>query len=213
MGRAGHVQKKRTKHLAAAAWIAVAVVAAGLIFTNAAVLFQPGKTIVNAQEARETGADCILVLGARVDGGVPGAILQSRLETGVELYRLGAAPKLFLTGDGGQHRYDEVDAMRKYALDAGVRAQDIVVDDEGFDTYSSIYRAKSVFGFASAIIVTQPYHLPRALYIAHELGLAAFGVETKNEAEGQWFRDLREIAARAKDWAVCILKPAPKQFG
>jgi len=212
LGRARHAQKKPAPKWVVAAWIAAAVIAAGLIFTNASILFQPGQTIISGQEAQGTGSDCILVLGARVDGDVPSAVLRRRLETGVELYRLGAAPILFLTGDGGQHRYDEVSVMLAYALDAGVPAQDIVTDREGFDTYSSIYRAKSAFGFESPLVVTQSYHLPRALYIAHALGVTAVGAKAQSQAEGQWFRDLREIAARAKDYVVCLVKPGPKTF-
>jgi SanA protein len=139
-------------------------------------------------------------------------ILENRLKTGVELYRQGAAPKLLLTGDGGRHRYDEVSVMQQYALDAGVPAKDIILDRDGFDTYSSIYRAKAVYDMTSVLIVTQSYHMPRALFDARALGLQALGAQAQGQAEEQWLRDLREVAARAKDYVVCIFKPVPVQY-
>ena len=212
MGKARHARKKTVKKWAVAIWIIVALFVAGMAWANAAVLFLSGNDIVSVQEARDAGADCILVLGARVDGKAPSAILEKRLECGVELYFEGAAPKLLLTGDGGQHRYDEVSVMQQYALDAGVPGEDILLDSEGYDTYSSLCRARDVLGIQNIFIVTQGYHMDRALYIAKMIGLDARGVTAEGQAEGQWFRSLREVIARAKDYAVCIIKPAPTEF-
>lgn len=212
MSRARHARKKPVKKWAVVIWIVAVLFAAGMIWTNAAVLFLSKNDVVSVQEAQNRGADCILVLGARVDGDVPGTILKRRLERGVELYFEGAAPKLLLTGDGGQHRYDEVSVMQRYALDAGVPGEDILLDREGFDTYSSLRRAGDVFGIQNVLIVTQSYHMDRALYIAGMMGLDARGVTAESQAEGQWFRNLREVIARAKDYVICIFKPLPTQF-
>ena len=212
MGRARHARKKAIKKWIVVIWIVAFLFAAGMIWTNTAMLISSKNDIVSAQEAQSSGAEGILVLGARVDGDVPGAILTRRLERGVELYFNGAAPKLLLTGDGGQHRYDEVSVMQRYALNAGVPAEDILLDREGFDTYSSLKRAKDVFGIQSVVIVTQNYHMDRALYIAGKMGMDARGVTAESQAEGQWFRNLREVAARVKDYIICIFKPSPTHF-
>jgi len=202
--KARHSTKKPHRKRIAALWILAALFAAGLAWTNIAVLYQPGQDTAGVRDEQGTEAECILVLGARVDGSAPSVILENRLLTGVELYRQGAAPKLLLTGDGGQRRYDEVSVMQQYALDAGVPAEDIVLDREGFNTYTSLTRAKDLYGIKSMIIVTQSYHMPRALYDARALGIEAKGAMAQGQAEEQWYRDLREIAARAKDYILCL---------
>ena len=122
------------------------------------------------------GADCILVLGCGVrDDGSPSPMLRDRMTTAVELYKSGAAPKLLVSGDHGRTGYDEVNVMRDFALKAGVPSEDIFMDHAGFSTYDSVYRAGEVFQVEKAVIVTQRYHLYRALYSAGRLGLEAVG--------------------------------------
>ncbi len=190
-------------------WIILAAAAACIAWANFAMLLSSEAYIISGQEPTKFDADCILVLGARVDGDIPSRILTNRLSCGVDLYRTGDAPILLLTGDGGENRYDEVSVMRRIALQSGVPEKDIVLDPRGFDTYESIYRAKEVYGVRRVLIVTQSYHLYRALYIARALGLEARGVAAEPLREGQLYRDLREVAARCKDFAACILKPQP----
>ena len=159
-------------------------------------------------------ADCILILGAGVKDGKPKPMLRDRLLTGIELYKSGAAEKIIMSGDHGRVDYDEVNVMRAFALEQGVRAEDIFLDHAGFSTYDSVYRAKNIFGAENIIIVSQKYHLYRALYIAESLGVKSAGVSADlNTYGGQLKRDIREIIARDKDFFKCIVKPEAEIMG
>lgn len=170
---------------------------------------------LTAQEASQiTDADCIMVLGCGVRGDSPTPLLADRLRRGVEIFQLGAAPKILMSGDHGQDDYDEVNVMKKYALDAGIAEACIFMDHAGFSTYESMYRAKEVFGVDKMIIVTQKYHLSRALFIANKLGIEAYGVASDYESfSGQLGRDSREVLARVKDLFTTIIKPKPTYLG
>ncbi len=188
-----------------------------LLFSiNAYVVHATAKRIVSSADGATIGdVDCILVLGCYVhENGQPSAMLSDRLQQSVELYQMGAAPKLIMSGDHGQATYDEVNAMKQYALDAGIPSQDVFMDHAGFSTYESLYRAKEIFQAKKILIVTQKYHLHRALYIADALGLEAYGVAADPcSYTGQFRRDLREILARNKDFFTSILKPEPTFLG
>lgn len=159
-------------------------------------------------------ADCILILGAGVKDGKPKPMLRDRLLTGIELYKSGAAKKIIMSGDHGRADYDEVNVMRAFALEQGVRAEDIFLDHAGFSTYDSVYRAKNIFGAENIIIVSQKYHLYRALYISEKLDVKAAGVSADlNTYGGQLKRDIREIIARDKDFFKCIVKPEAEIMG
>lgn len=168
-----------------------------------------------AAAAELTDADCILVLGCYVhDSGRPSDMLADRLRRGIELYRSGAAPKLLMSGDHGRKDYNEVRAMKLAAMEEGIPSEDIFMDHAGFSTYESIFRARDVFAAEKIILVTQKYHLYRALYVANALGLEAYGVAADDHTyAGQAYRELREILARNKDFATSILKPAPTYLG
>lgn len=159
--------------------------------------------------------DCILVLGCgvRADGS-PSDMLRDRLTRGVELYGLGAAPKLLMSGDHGRAEYDEVNTMKEFAMMAGVPSSDVFMDHAGFSTYESMYRAKEIFQAERIIIVTQEYHLYRALYTARALGLEAWGVGADYHTYvGQSVRDAREILARVKDFVMVLIRPEPTYLG
>jgi vancomycin permeability regulator SanA len=161
-------------------------------------------------------ADCILVLGCQVKAdGSPSHMLQDRLERAIALYNnQGIRTKLLMSGDHGQDSYNEVATMRQYALDRGVPSEDIFMDHAGFSTYESLYRAKYIFGAQKVIIVTQKYHLYRALYAAQALGIEAYGVASDYRTySGQAARDVREVLARVKDFVMCIFKPEPTYLG
>lgn len=159
-------------------------------------------------------ADCILILGAGVKDDKPKPMLRDRLLTGIELYKSGAAKKIIMSGDHGRADYDEVNVMRAFALEQGVRAEDIFLDHAGFSTYDSVYRAKNIFGAENIIIVSQKYHLYRALYISEKLDVKAAGVSADlNTYGGQLKRDIREIIARDKDFFKCIVKPEAEIMG
>jgi vancomycin permeability regulator SanA len=133
------------------------------------------------------------------------------LEKGISLYEQNTSNKLLVSGDHGQENYNEVSVMKQYAIDAGIPSNDVFMDHAGFSTYDSMYRAREVFCAKKVIIVTQAYHLPRALYVANALGLDAYGVAAESQSyAGQAYRDFRELLARNKDFIYvhCSLKPS-----
>lgn len=155
--------------------------------------------------------DCILVLGAGVRDSKPSDMLRDRLLAAIELYNNGYAEKILMSGDHENDDYDEVGVMKEFAEEQGVPSDDILLDRYGLSTYDSMYRAKEIFGIGSMIVVTQEYHLCRALYIADRIGIDVVGVyaDTRDYAGSVW-RGAREIAARAKDFFKCIFKPEAK---
>ncbi len=183
---------------------------------NGIVLGTAGSRILEPEKAAQLeDVDCILVLGCQVKSdGVPSDMLHDRLRRGVELYNMGAAPKLLMSGDHGRTEYNEVGAMKHFALEAGIASEDIFMDHAGFSTYESVCRAKEIFQVKKVIIVTQKYHLYRAVYIAQALGLDAYGVASDYRSyTGQAGYDLREALARVKDFGTAIFKPAPTYGG
>lgn len=173
------------------------------------------RILTEEKAAQLEDVDCIVVLGCLVhSNGSPSDMLEDRLKRGVALYELGAAPKLLMSGDHGTTEYDEVDAMKHFAVDAGIASEDVFMDHAGFSTYETVYRAKAVFGADKIIIVTQGYHLYRALYIARALGIEAYGVSADYRGYiGQTSRDVREVLARVKDFGMTIFKPEPTYLG
>jgi len=147
--------------------------------------------------------------------GAVSIVVTDRVATGVELYRVGKVRKLLLTGDNSRDGYNEPAAMRQEALAMGVPAQDIICDYAGFRTYDSLYRARDVFGVRSAILVTQGYHLPRALFLGRKMGLDVVGVDAAKRAYGgQLGFDLREIAATEVAWVqATVTHPRPRFLG
>lgn len=189
---------------------------AALFGINAHVKSDSKDKILTAEEAALLeDVDCILVLGCGVwDDGRPSHMLEDRLKQAVALYELGASEKLLMSGDHGRVDYDEVATMKRYAVDAGIASENVFMDHAGFSTYESMYRAGSIFQAKKVIIVTQGYHLYRAIYIAERLGLEAYGVASDYRTYvGQPVRDLREILARVKDFGTCIFKPEPTYLG
>lgn len=171
--------------------------------------------LTEEQAAELADLDCILVLGCKVGAnGAPSHMLEDRLRQGVALYDQGTAPKLLMSGDHGTEDYDEVDAMKRYAVDAGVPSQNVFMDHAGFSTYESVYRAKEIFGVERVVIVTQEYHLYRALMVARRMGLEAYGVASDYRTyAGQTSRDVREILARVKDFGMTVFWPEPTYLG
>ena len=158
--------------------------------------------------------DCIIVLGAGIWGDKPSPMLEDRLKEAISLYNQNISSKIIMSGDHGKEDYDEVNIMKEYAIKQGVRSEDIFMDHAGFSTYESMYRAKDVFEANKVVIVTQKYHLYRALYIAKQLGIEAYGVNSNpRKYVGATYREAREIIARDKDFIKCIFKPQPKYLG
>ncbi len=182
---------------------------------NAYVKKSVEDKIISIEKASSLDVDCILVLGAGVrNDGTPSLLLRDRLDTGIELYKNGVSDRLLMSGDHGRSNYDEVNAMKNYAVNAGADKSEVFADHAGFSTYESLYRAKEVFGAEKIIIVTQEYHLYRALYVAQQLDIEAYGVPCKDiRYSGQTYRDAREILARNKDFLYCMFKPEPWSVG
>lgn len=197
--------------------VAVVIVLAGLavVVPNLIIALSAHSSIVDRVEEAPQ-AQVAIVLGAKVypNGGLS-PMLTDRLETGVLLYKLGRVDKLLLSGDHGQTSYDEVNAMLRYALEHGVPDEDVFTDHAGFSTYDTMYRARDVFKVTSALVVTQKFHLARAVYTARSLGLDAIGVP----ADIQPYANERRFAMR--DWLarvkaffqLHVTKPEPRYLG
>ncbi len=194
--------------------LCVAVVGvAAVTGINFFVKLSTEKYILSPEEAGD-GYDCILVLGCGVYGKTPSDMLEDRLLRGIELYEKGASPKMLMSGDHGEKYYDEVNVMKQYAIDRGVPSENIFMDHAGFSTYESMYRARDIFEVKKVLIVTQDYHLHRAIYNARALGLDACGVASDQRTySGQLYRDIREILARNKDFVYSIIQPEPTYLG
>lgn len=158
---------------------------------------------------KEADPQCILVLGCGIrDRETPTPMLKDRLDAAKLLYDKGVAPKILVSGDNGQVTHNEIHVMLQYLLKAGVPSEDIFCDHAGFSTYDSMYRAKHIFQVKRMVIVTQSYHMFRALYIAHRLDVEAVGAASDQETyAGQPFREVREVAARVKDYLKCFRLP------
>ena len=197
--------------LVLAAIVGIATLCINLIVTGSV----KNRVLTETDAAKLQDVDCIVVLGCQVrSDGTPSHMLEDRLRRGVALYDLGAAPKILMSGDHGTRGYDEVDAMKRYAVDAGVPSADVFMDHAGFSTYDTMYRAKEIFQAKKVIVVTQTYHLYRAMYIGKQLGMEVYGVAAEyREYSGQFARDVREILARVKDFGMCIFKPDPVYLG
>ena len=200
--------------------LALGLLAVAFVFgVNALVVSSAKENVITAKEAAELeDVDCIIVLGCLVrSDGTLSDMLCDRVERGIEVYELMAeksGSKLLMSGDHGTVEYDEVNAMKQYAIGKGIESEEIFMDHAGFSTYESIYRAKEIFGAERVVIITQEYHLYRALYIADALGLEAYGVASDQRTySGQTMRDVREILARNKDFLTSLFKPKPTYLG
>lgn len=185
---------------------------------NAIVLGKSKPYILEQSKTAELqDIDCILVLGCAVwNNQTLSPMLEDRVKTGLALFESGVSDRLLLSGDHGRENYDEVNHMKQYCVDKGVDPDVVFLDHAGFSTYESMYRAKSIFGVKKIVIVTQGYHLYRAVYIARALGIDAYGVAADLQ-DYSLITDIknsvRESLARVKDFATCILQPEPTYLG
>ena len=141
-------------------------------------------------------------------------MLNDRLLQGIALYEAGVSDRILMSGDHGRADYDEVNLMKQFAIDRGVPSEAVFMDHAGFSTYESMYRARDVFGAKRIVVVSQEYHLYRALYVAERLGLDAYGVSADlRPYAGQQAREIREVLARNKDFLTAIAQPLPTFLG
>lgn len=210
------MKKDRKRRVKTALKITAATLILLVVFSfaaNAAVTGVYGKLIDSAPQGEKF--DCILILGAKVfsDGSVS-AMLSDRLDRGIELYFAGVSDKILVSGDHGTESYDEVNAMKAYCVARGVPSENIFMDHAGFSTYDSVVRAKKVFLCESVIIVTQKYHLFRALFIANSIGLHAYGASAAPTVyAGNKYREAREFLARVKDIGSVVFRVSPTYLG
>lgn len=161
--------------------------------------------------------DAVIVLGAKVhEEGRLSGMLEDRVVQAYTVYTAGKADKILLTGDHGTKIYDEVNAMKEYVLELGVPAEDIFLDHAGFETYDSLYRAHDIFEVEFAIVVTQAFHLPRAVYIGNALGIDTYGISAdltpypKSQLE---YQEKREFLARNKAFLLTLIHKKPRLLG
>lgn len=174
------------------------------------------KPYIFTDEEKISHCQAVMVLGASVySDGTPSPILKERLLKAYEIYKDEKADKIIVSGDHGTKDYDEVNTMKNYLLNLGVKDEDIFMDHAGFDTYDSMYRAKEIFKISSLIVSTQNFHIKRAVYIANKLGLEAYGYPCEDkESYNMAYLNARESLAKVK--AVCetdILKRKSKLEG
>lgn len=195
--------------------IIIAVVIVSILIINFFVKQSTKKQIIKNSEIKKLeDIDCIIVLGAGIWGDKPSPMLEDRLLEAISLYKNNVSDKMIMSGDHGKEDYDEVNVMKNFAIEKGIPSENIFMDHAGFSSYESIYRAKEIFKAKKIVIVTQEYHLYRSLYIANKLGLEAYGVGSDpRQYVGAFYRELREILARNKDFIKCIFKPEPTYLG
>ena len=185
-----------------------------MLAVNGYMLWRTQRYILSdariAAEAEKGGFDYILVLGAGVrPGGEPSRILRERIDKSIELYRLLPGTPLLMSGDSVDIYYQETAVMAAAAEAAGVPVEDIRQDPYGVSTYDSMWRLRKVYHGKKVLIVTQKYHLSRSLFLARAFGMEAYGADAqKVRYYGQIYRDLREVAARVKDFFLAFWQPA-----
>lgn len=178
------------------------------VIINFYVILSTKNRIVSGDSELLTDIDYIVVLGAGIRRGKPSPMLEDRLKTGISLYNNDISNKILITGDHMNDNYDEVTVMKNYLLEHGIPEEDIITDNYGISTYDSIYRVKNVYKSNKVVIVSQRYHLYRALFLSDNLDLKSYGVEADlRYYYGQWYREIREILARNKDFIKGIIKP------
>ena len=191
------------------ALLAVVLICAGML----AFIASQTREYIYHDMSEVPVTDVAMVLGASVTSkGALSGILKERADAAVALYRDHKVEKILVTGDNGTVSHNEVDPTARYLASIGIRADDIFLDHAGFDTYSSMYRARDVFAVTSVTIVSQDFHLPRAVYLARSMGLNAYGVEAPGEGL-RLFNYLREIPATIKALYDVALGRTPKYLG
>lgn len=179
--------------------LGIALVGLGVVGTlgyKLVVEMQTRDSIYAPNDPKLPQRHVALVFGAGLNSaGGPSAMLYDRVATAADLYASGMVNKLLMTGDNGSVNHNEVEAMRRTALDLGVKYEDIVLDYAGFNTWDSCYRAREVFSLAEATLVTQRFHLPRAIYTCKQLGIDAIGVTADRQNYHTFSNEMRELPA------------------
>lgn len=198
--------KKKTKIILIT--IMTIIVLSPLLINLYVMLNTTSNIIIKEEYQQLKDIDYILVLGASVRRERPSPMLEDRLKKAIELYNINTQNKILVTGDHTKEDYDEVTIMKNYLLENNIPEEKIIMDPAGVSTYDSIFRVQKQLKAKKIIIVSQKYHLYRALYIANSLGIEAYGVPADDiKYKGATYREVREILARNKDFIKSIIKP------
>lgn len=206
--------RQHYKALIAVAIVLALIVWGPVIYFNLATRgerYDLTKTPVKSIPERRAG----IVFGAGVlPNGKPTPYLKERVTTAVKLYKAGRVRKLLMTGDNSSKHYNEPVAMRKLAEQLGVKASDITLDYAGFNTYDSCYRAHAIFGVNQAVLISQGYHLPRAVMTCDHLGVQSIGVDALHAGRDFTLSYIiREWASTDKAVFQLVFKPNPTALG
>lgn len=154
-----------------------------------------------------------IVLGAAIlKNGTLSTIFKDRVDIAIDLYKEGYVETILVAGDDGTNNYNEVNPARDYLLIHGIPSEAIFLDHAGFDTYSSMYRARDIFLVKDAIVVTQSFHLPRAVFIARRLGIQAYGIPSDQHTY-RFKNNIRETLANVKALLNVMYNRKPKYLG
>lgn len=183
------------------------------IFITNLIIYVGSKAYIykNIEDVPE--AQAVLIPGAAilVNGGLS-PIFKDRVNTAIEIYKTKKVPKILVSGDNSTVSHNEVNPVRNYLLQKNIPDEDIFLDHAGFDTYSTMYRARDVFQVSSVVISTQSFHLPRAVFIARMLGINAYGISA-DDGNILFKNYVREIFSNEKAIFNLIFHRQPKYLG
>lgn len=158
--------------------------------------------------------DVGIIFGAGINGDKPSKYLKDRLDAGILLYKAKRINKILLSGDNGSQEYDELTVMKNYCFSHGVDTTNIFIDYAGFDTYSTMYRAKHIFKIKRATLISQEYHLNRAVYIGRKFGIKSVGYSAnKGEYLGYNYVCFREYISIFKSFFDVLRNREPRFLG
>ncbi|RVU26036.1 hypothetical protein EOT10_10560 [Streptomyces antnestii] len=158
--------------------------------------------------------DVAVVFGAGLWDGEPSPYLAHRLDAAARLYRDGGVRVVLVTGDNSRDDYDEPDAMRAYLTRHGVPGRAVVRDYAGFDTWDSCVRAKKIFGVDRAVLISQGFHIRRAVALCEAAGVVSYGVGVDDRHDVTWYYGgTREVFAAGKAALDCVFRPDPRFLG
>jgi SanA protein len=204
--------KKSIKFIWRSALVLSLFVIVGLFLPKLVVMMFAAPRTFSVKDVPQTRVAIVFGAGLLRDGSA-GPVLRDRVETAVKLYQQGKVDKLLMSGDNRFIEHNEPEAMRQYALDLGAPDKDIILDYAGRRTYDTCYRAKHIFQVDSAILVTQAFHLPRALFLCNWFDVESTGVEADNHyflKRSRIYWNTRELFANFQAaWDVRIIKPLP----
>ena len=201
----------RVKRLLLLAAAGFGVLVVFIVSTNLVFHFATRAHIFSVAEA--PNAEVALIPGAAVlENGALSLIFLDRVDTAIALYQAQKVSKILVSGDNSTDSHNEVNPVRLYLISKGIPDEDIFLDHAGFDTYSTMYRAREIFGVSSVLIATQSFHLPRSVFIARRLGIEAYGVNA--DLGDILFRNyVREVLANEKAVLDLLLNRKPKFLG